>query len=121
MKSFGGELAISIGLLALLFVIFNPWNIFMPGYVVMAILVAAIVLYVAFATFLWRENHGDEREAYHRLFADRIAYLVGSAILLVGIVIAELGHTPPDPWLFFALGAIVIAKVAGIIYSKIKL
>ena len=114
------ELAVGCGLLVLLYVIFNPWNILMPGYLIMGILIAAVVLYVIFAVFLWRENSGDEREAFHRLFADRIAYLAGSALLLVGIVIGELTHAP-DPWLIVALAVMVIAKVGGLIYSKMKL
>jgi hypothetical protein len=117
---FKSELAVGCGLLVLLYVIFNPWNMFMPGYVVMGLLVGAVVLYVIFAIFLWRENSGDEREAFHRLFADRIAYLAGSALLLVGIIAGELTHSL-DPWLVFALAIMVIAKVVGLIYSKMKL
>lgn len=114
------ELAVGCGLLVLLYVIFNPWNMFMPGYVVMGLLIAAVALYIIFAIFLWRENSGDERETFHRLFADRIAYLAGSALLLIGIVAGELTHAL-DPWLVFALAIMVIAKVGGLIYSKIKL
>jgi hypothetical protein len=115
------ELAVGCGLLVLLSIIFNPWNIFMPGYVVMVLLIGAIVLYVVFAIFLWRENRGDEREAFHRLFADRIAYLAGSALLLIGIIVDELQRVPLDPWLVLALAIMVIAKVGGLIYSKMKL
>jgi uncharacterized membrane protein len=114
------ELLVGLGLLVLLFVIFNPWNMFMPGYAVMGLLVGAVVLYIFFATFLWRENHGDERERFHRLFADRIAYLAGSAFLLIAIVVQELGHAL-DPWLIFALALMVIAKIVGLIYGKNKL
>jgi F0F1-type ATP synthase assembly protein I len=114
------ELLVGLGLLVLLFIIFNPWNMFMPGYAVMGFLVAAVVLYAAFVIFLWREGQGDERERFHRLFADRIAYLAGSALLLIGIVIGELQHAL-DPWLIYALALMVIAKIAGLIYGKNKL
>jgi ABC-type Fe3+-siderophore transport system permease subunit len=120
MNTFKGELSVGVGLLALLYIIFNPWNLFMPGYVVMGFLIAAIVLYIAFATFLWKENEGDEREQFHRLFADRIAYLVGSAVLLIGIVLGELQHAL-NPWLILALAAMVLAKVVGLMYGKNKL
>jgi heme O synthase-like polyprenyltransferase len=120
MKHFGYELAVSLGLLALLFVLYNPWDLLMPGYLVMSFLVGMVVLYVAFATFLWRENGGDERENLHRMFADRIAYLAGSAILLFGIIIGELNHSL-NPWLIGALAAMVIAKVIGFVYGEIKL
>ncbi len=114
------ESLVGLGLLVLLFIIFNPWNLFMPGYLVLGFLIAAIVLYIAFATFLWREGRGDEREQFHRLFADRIAYLIGSALLLVAIVVEELAHAL-DPWLIAALAVMVIAKIAGLIYGKNKL
>ncbi|MGD1003389.1 MAG: hypothetical protein ABR884_02325 [Minisyncoccia bacterium] len=114
------ELSVGVGLLVLLFVIFNPWNLFMPGYAVMTLLVGAVVLYIFFATFLWREGSGDERERFHRLFADRIAYLAGSALLLIGIAVGELQHAL-DPWLICALALMVIAKIGGLIYGKSKL
>ncbi len=114
------ELSVGLGLLALLYIIFNPWNMFMPGYLVMGLLIGAVVLYITFVTFLWRENHGDEREQFHRLFADRLAYLVGSALLLLGIVIGELRHAL-DPWLILTLAVMVLTKIAGLIYGKNKL
>jgi hypothetical protein len=117
MNIYKGELWVGCGLLVLLYIIFNPFNIFMPGYVVMGFLIGAVVLFIAFATFLWKENSGDERERYHRLFADRIAYLAGSGILLVGIIVGELAHAL-DIWLIIALAIMVFAKVAGLIYGK---
>ena len=120
MKHFAGELTVLIGFLVLIFVIFNPWSIAMPDYLVMGLLVGAVALFAAFAVFLWRENRGDERERFHRLFADRIAFLIGAAALLIGIIVGELGHNL-DPWLVFALSAMVIAKVIALIYGKIKL
>jgi hypothetical protein len=117
---FKSELAVGCGLLVLLYVIFNPWNMFMPGYVVMGLLLCAAILYIIFAIFLWRENSGDEREAFHRLFADRVAYLTGSTLLLAGIIVEELQHAL-DPWLVFGLAIMVVAKVGGLIYGKMKL
>lgn len=111
------ELSVGVGLLVLLFVIFNPWNVFMPDYAVMGLLVGAVVLYLAFAALLWREGRGDEREQYHRLIADRMAFLAGSAVLLIAIVAEELAGAL-DPWLVFGLAAMVLAKIAGLIYGK---
>ena len=99
------------------FSIFNPWNMFMPGYVVMGFLIAAVVLYRIFATFFWRENRGDEREQFHRFFADRIAYLAGSALLLIGIVLGEIRHAL-DPWLIFALALWSSRRSSGSFMEK---
>ncbi len=120
MKNLRGEIAVAIGLLILLFVIFNPWSVFMPGYAVMGLLVGIVALFAVFAIFFWNEGRGDEHERFYRFFADRVAYLLGSGLLLVAIIIEELSHAL-DPWLLFALAAMIIGKVAGLIYGKNKL
>jgi hypothetical protein len=120
MKNSTGELFVSLGLLVLLFIMFNPWQLFMPGYMVMGLMVAIVVLFVVFATFFWREGEGDEREEYHRLIADRVAYLAGSGALLLGVIISEWRHDL-DIWLIGALAIMIVAKVAGLLYSKTKL
>lgn len=120
MNNIKGELAVGLGLLVLLFVIFNPWQVFMPGYVVMGLLIGAVVLFGILATFLWNEDHGDEREHFYRLFADRTAYLAGSTVLLIAIIVEELGHVL-DPWLIVALAIMIVAKVGALMYGKNKL
>ncbi len=120
MKNVKGELVIGVGLLVLLFIIFNPWNVFMPGFVVMGLLIGIVVLFGIFAIFLWNESRGDEREEFHRLFADRIAYLAGSAAFIIAIVIQELAHAL-DPWLIAGLSVMILTKVTALIYGKIKL
>ncbi len=120
MRNIKGEVMIAIGMLVLLFVLFNPWSLFMPGYVAMSLLVAITALFIIFAAFLWKESDGDERENFHRLFADRMAYLTGSGVLILAMVAGELAHVI-DPWLIFALAAMIVAKVLALIYTKIKL
>jgi hypothetical protein len=119
MKNFLAELIVSLVLLALVLVLFNPSNIFMPTYVEMCILAALVVLFGVFANFIWREKAGDEREQLHRMFADRLGFLVGSGVLILGIVIQEFSHTL-NSWLLLTFAVMVIAKVAGLIYAKIK-
>ena len=121
MPNYKGELGVLVGLLGLLFVLFNPWNVLMPGYVVMALIIGAMVLFAAFAIFLWKENRGDERESLHRMFADRVAFLAGSGTLLAAIIIQESLHQPISPWIFGTLGIMILAKTISIVYSKIKL
>ena len=53
------------------------------------------------------------------MFADRIAYLTGSAILVVAIIVEELSRGL-DYWLLGALAAMIIAKMAGLIYNKLN-
>lgn len=48
--------------------------------------------FAIFAGFILKEKPRDEREAWHRMYADRIAFLVGTAILLVAIAVQGLGY-----------------------------
>lgn len=120
MKHFKGELVVAAVFLALLFVLFNPWHIFMPTYVERMLLAALLVAFGAFVAFIWRENPADEREALHRLYSDRLAFLAGAAILLAMVIVGEWRHQL-DPWVLLALGAMILAKTAGLIYTKIRL
>ena len=120
MKEIRGELFVSLVLIALLGIVFNPWNTAMPDFMIMSLLLGLVVIFTVFAVFVWRENHGDEREVFHRHFADRIGYLAGSAFLLLAIVVEELNHAL-DRWLVAALAVMVLGKVAGLIYGKMKL
>lgn len=120
MKNILSELLVAIAFLALLFVLANPVGLFMPDYVAMALLAALVVLFGIFASFLWREKGGDERERLHRMFSDRVAFLTGSAILLAGVVAGELG-SGINPWILFTLAAMIVAKTAGLIYTKVNL
>lgn len=120
MKHFSGELVVGSVFLVLLFALANPWDLFMPNYIEMVILAVLAALFGMFANFIWRENGGDERDRFHGMFADRIAFLAGSGILLAAVIVGEL-YGQPNPWILFALAAMVIAKVTGLIYTKIKL
>ncbi len=119
MKEIRGELIISLILIGLLFVIFNPWNIIMPDMMIISILLCLVSLFSIFTIFIWREKRGDEREEFHRLFADRLAFLAGSGVLIIGVVIQELNHTL-DRWLVTALVVMILGKVIGLIYGKKK-
>jgi len=120
MKEIRGELIISFILIGLLAILFNPWNTAMPDMMVMSLLLGLVSLFSIFVIFIWREKKGDEREEFHRLFADRMAFLVGSGVLIAGVIIQELSHAI-DRWLIATLAFMVLAKVAGLIYSKRKL
>ncbi|HVN26783.1 MAG TPA: hypothetical protein VMT99_04025 [Candidatus Paceibacterota bacterium] len=120
MKHISGEVGVAAVFLVLLVVVLNPWSLFMPGYVVMGLLTALAVLFGVFASLIWRESGRDEREAFHSMFADRMAFLVGSGILLVAVIVEELAGSI-DPWIAAALGGMVVAKVGALIYSKTNL
>ena len=94
----------------------NPFNIWMPDMTHMLILAIAVAVFGMFSVFVLMERAGDERENEHRHAAGRFAFLVGGAILIVGIIVQTFAHTL-DPWLVWALVGMVIAKSAARLYS----
>ena len=117
--SFITEIIISCVLVALSILFLDPGGFFdsMPGYMMASLVL--LVCYVLFAAFIWRENGRDEREQFHKMMAGRFAYLAGVGVLVLGIILEELGHSL-DPWLVIALSGMVLAKVAGLMYGRIR-
>lgn len=64
---------------------------------------------LAYGAFLFRENPADEREHELSMVASKYAYLLGSAVLTVGIIVQTLDHKL-DPWLPIALTVMVAVK-----------
>jgi hypothetical protein len=78
-----------------------------------------LALFVAYALLVWREVGGDERDDLHRHLAGRIAYLVGSGVLVAGIIVQSLSGAV-DPWLIATLAAMVLAKAVGIAFARYR-
>lgn len=118
-KRFLSEIIISIILVGLLVLLFNPTHLLMPTSVQMMLVVFLVVLFLAFFSFIWREKTSDERESLHRNLAGRFAYLTGTGVLVLGVIIQSLNHEI-DIWLVIALITIVLSKVIGLLYSQFK-
>jgi hypothetical protein len=91
----------------------------MPTMLHMIMLGVALILFGVFAAFILREKSQDEREAAHRMHAGRIAFLSGSATLLIGILIQSLAHAI-DIWLVATLVIMIIAKIGTRIYCDLN-
>jgi len=113
------EIIVSSVLIILLILFLNPFGFWMPTELLMVMVVALIIVFVLFASFIWRENSRDEREGIHRMFAGRAGFIIGTGLLITGIVIQSFQHKL-DFWLVITLIAMVLAKVSGLIYSRIK-
>lgn len=118
-NNFIQEIAISLILIILSVLFLNPFNFWMPTALLMMMVLGLIVVFVIFAGFIWRENSRDEREGFHRMMAGRFAFLAGAAILVIGIIAQSLRHTL-DPWLVLVLGAMILTKIIGLIYGRMK-
>ena len=104
--------------IAILFL--NPGHLTMPESMLSMLIVAFVVSFLTFAAYIFKENSLDERETIHILKAGRVSYLVGVGTLIIGIILQATKHEI-DPWLVFALCAMVFSKLISRIYSHFKM
>lgn len=118
-NSFIGELVVGLVLVVLLILLINPFPMYMPSGLEMGLLAGAVVAFAVFGALVWREKVADEREAAHRALAGRIGFLVGALVLTIGVLLQSLAHSL-DPWLVLGLGAMILGKLAGLVYGKYR-
>lgn len=111
MKNNLKETIVTLALIAIAILLLNPFHFWMPDMMVMSMLAGALVLFGIFASFIFREKSIDERDKQHRTLAGRNAFLAGSGILMLGIVMQGYTHSV-DPWLVIALIAMVGVKMS---------
>lgn len=110
--------AIVVLLLAVL--LLNPFHFWMPGMAQMAVLGCLLVAFAVLSVYLLQENARDEREAAHRMLAGRVAFFIGSLILVIGIAVESV-HGTPNMWLVLSLAGMIFGKIAARFYSDWKL
>lgn len=76
------------------------------------ILVALLILFGIFASFILKEKAFDERDDMNRSLAGRNAFLAGSAIIMIAIITQGYRHSI-DPWLVIALIVMIIIKIGS--------
>jgi cobalamin synthase len=103
------ESIVTLALIAIAILLLNPFEFWMPNMMVM-------VLFGIFASFILRENATDERDEAHRTLAGRNAFLAGSTVLILGLVIQGYADAV-DSWLVVALVVMVVAKIATRMWS----
>lgn len=113
------EIIVACALVVLVLAFLDPFMLWMPSKLSMVLFLLAVVVFMIFAVFVWREQAQDEREVYNRLQASRIAWLTGAGILLVGLIVQGFAYAV-DPWLVAALAGMIIAKSITRIISIYK-
>ena len=111
-----GETTISVVLVVLLIALVNPFHFWMPDMLHMMMLAAALIVFAVFAAFILRERSTDEREGVHKMLAGRIAFLVGAAALIVGIVYQSY-IDQLDNWLVVVLVVMIVSKIGAHLWS----
>lgn len=114
------EIGISSVLVVLTVLLLNPFHFWMPNMLHMVVLALTLVIFALFAIFILREKVQDERESAHRMLSGRVAFLTGSALLTLAIVVQSL-QDAVDVWLVIVLVAMVLSKLITRIYSDNRL
>lgn len=116
MKNNLRETLVTVCLIALAILLLNPFEFWMPDMMVMVMLAFTLGLFGIFASFILREEKTDERDSAHRTLAGRNAFLAGSGILTLAIVIQGYTHSV-DPWLVITLIVMIIVKILTRVWS----
>jgi len=109
-------LIIALVLLTLTALDYNPY--WMPMGLHLSVLLGITILFILFATFVWREQGGDERERALLNMSDRFAFLAGSTVLMVAVLVEGVWMHMGDPWVLGALTAMVSAKAVAYMYYQ---
>jgi FtsH-binding integral membrane protein len=99
-----------LGLVVLSVLAMAPKSILMPSSIQMLILGIVLGLISMFLVLFWREKPTDEREAHNQAEASRFAYIVGSSVLIISLVIQSIEHTV-DSAVPLALLAMIVTKL----------
>ncbi len=110
----------AVAVLVLAILLLNPFHFWMPGMAQMAMLGCLLIAFAVLSVYLLQENGGDEREAAHRMLAGRVAFFIGSLILVIGIAVESM-HGTPNMWLVLSLAGMILGKAAARFYSDWKL
>lgn len=111
------HIILAIVLIVLLILLSDTFMFWMPPLAAMLVILLVAVVMCVWAGFVMKEGAGDEREKIHRMDAGRIAYLSGSAILTIALVVQGIKHEI-DPWITLALGVMVVSKLVSRIYFE---
>ena len=104
-------------LVLLLGTLIDPFGITMGHMMYMSIIGVVTAVYFIVVFFIWGEKPHDEREYEHRYASSRAAYLAGSGVLILGIVLQSFTEGI-NPWLPSTLAAMFVAKLITRIYLE---
>ncbi len=80
----------------------------------------ALAIYVVAMSLVGEGPKEDEREAHHRMIANRAAMIAGSVILSLGVLYQVFISHQLDYWLLVALMGINLSKIVSLIYLNYR-
>jgi hypothetical protein len=113
------EVIIVLVILGIALILFNPTHLLMPDSVSTLLMLGLVVSFLVFLGIVWKEQARDERDTYHIQKSGRVAFFVGTTILVIGVIAQATKHDI-DPWLLLALSGMVLTKLGSRIYHNFK-
>ncbi len=104
-------------LMVLLGALTDPFMYWMPSMPQMFALTLACVCLAAWIGLAAREDAKDERDAEHRMFAGRVAYLGGIGVLTLALLAQGVAHAI-DPLIPVSIALMVVLKIAARWYAE---
>lgn len=117
---FAKEIIISVIVVLLGILFLDPFMIWMPAPLFYMMSAVFVILFAMFLVFVWRERARDEREQLHKMIAARIGYLLGIATIAGVLLLQAVVYHHADPWFVATLLIMVLGKMAGVLYSKLR-
>lgn len=114
------EVVLSVGLVSLGVLVLNPFEIWMPDLLMFCMAAIGLVVFGFLGTYILHEHARDERDMNERSLAGRLAFLAGSGVLLLAILVQGYMHEV-DPWLVLALAAMLFTKIGVRLYREASL
>lgn len=104
-------------LVVILLSFLNSKSLTMPMNLSMFAIATMVVLFLAYASTVWKESVRDEREDHHRLMASRFGYLVGATTLVIAAIVQLFRHDL-NPWIIYVLVAMISSKIVARMYFE---
>lgn len=109
------EIAVAILLILILCVCYYH---ILPEGMAMMTYSALIILFGIVAALTWHDKPADEREAAHKMISAQAAYTAGGVILVLSIIYQGLTEQHVHPSIYYAFGAMILAKIVGRLWAQ---
>ncbi|MBP6979870.1 hypothetical protein KBB41_02395 [Candidatus Curtissbacteria bacterium] len=113
------EIIVGLAVVIILVVFLNPTKLLMPVSVNLMLILCLVLVFLAFVGLIWKEKSVDERDGLHIQKSGRLSFLVGSTVLVIGVVVQSYRHEI-DPWLIYGLTAMILTKLVARIFHNFK-
>lgn len=106
------SLLVGILTVVLLVLLLDPFMVWMPTVTQMFVLILLTASLCVWSALIISERARDERELGNALYASRVGYVSGIAVLTIALVVQGLAHSI-DMWITLALGVMVVSKLVA--------